>query len=88
MSYDYQPRLREDHKPIIDKRYIMARYICPVCNLRYGTPDPLGIMDLRRCDKCPRFSHDKITISKRKLKCNQELMQIEGLNTKINEDIE
>lgn len=77
MRDDYTPILREDHRPRLDRHYVFGRYICPTCDERYGEPLPSGLMEIRRCDSCPKFNMDKINISKRRLKCNLELMQYE-----------
>lgn len=73
MRDDYAPIMREDHRPRLDKHYIFGRYICPICNERYGDPLPSGMMEIKRCEVCPKFSVDKINTNRKKRKCNLEL---------------
>lgn len=40
--------------------YIPGRFICPMCNERYGKPEPHGFMDLKKCAPCEATWQEKI----------------------------
>ena len=40
--------------------------ICPCCNKRYGNPERLGFIDVRRCGNCPSLAmQDQMYFNKR-----------------------
>lgn len=54
MSYDTnaKPRYRKNNDPAY------YGFICPSCDRRYGAPQALDCIDIKRCETCPTFASE------------------------------